>query len=277
MFTQQSAPDRILKAILNDQGHLFMAYQPKINLSTMRIDSFEALLRWRENGGYVNPEVILNAALQAGDYIADCLLSRITEKVISDIALVNESMRHPVSINLNPAQLSHSYLEYLLGVAESYGVSKRLLELEVTEHHPFGELDSFRERVEQTQEAGVNVWLDDFGHGYSSLSMLAGVGVHGVKLDSSFAKNCRSELGGSLFESVVNMCQKLGFKVVVEGVEGRHEHQLAVDCNCDYGQGYFYGRPEVVQMDLHTWFKKEKKNLGAAESFSDLVLAEAAR
>ena len=100
------------------------------------------------------------------------------------------------------------------------------------------------ERLSQFRAADIKLSMDDFGTGYSSLSYLKKFELDYLKIDQSFTKNLAP---GSedmiLSEAIITMAQKLGLKVIAEGIETAEQRKLLLDSGCDYGQGYYFSRP----------------------------------
>ncbi|NLC08690.1 MAG: EAL domain-containing protein, partial [Gammaproteobacteria bacterium] len=104
--------------------------------------------------------------------------------------------------------------------------------------------DDVKNKLLQFRDAGIEVAIDDFGVGYSALSYLRHLDIDQLKIDRSFIQNldtAQSDL--VLTEAIVIMAQKLGLKVIAEGIETEAQRQLLLDIGCDYGQGYLFSRP----------------------------------
>src|SRR5690606_3485142 len=94
------------------------------------------------------------------------------------------------------------------------------------------------------RDEGIQVALDDFGTGYSSLSYLKRFDIDYIKIDRSFINNLALDSDDmALCEAIIVMAHRLGLKVVAEGVETDEQRHLLLKAGCDYGQGYFFGRP----------------------------------
>ncbi len=103
---------------------------------------------------------------------------------------------------------------------------------------------STMEQLSKLRSAGIGLSMDDFGTGYSSLSYLKKFALDYLKIDQSFTRNIAS---GSedmiLSEAIITMAQKLGLKVIAEGIETEEQKDLLINAGCDYGQGYYFSRP----------------------------------
>jgi len=230
-----------------------MAYQPKMTLRTKQLAGYESLLRWRSPGGEpLSPELVIRAAEMAGEEVADGLLRLIVRSVLRDIKTIPEHMRVPVAINLSPRQVSKETGLMILNEICAAKVGGGLLDIEVTEHVPVGDIADFSARLHDIRPYVGKVFIDDFGVGYSNLSSLHSLKVDGVKLDRVFMANASTDIGLSFVCSVVDMCHIVGVSVVIEGVENDRDHSFAVCCGADFGQGYAYGRPVIGRFESIT-------------------------
>lgn len=241
----------IVKQIMSDEPCFSMAYQPKVFLLSAIVCGFEALLRWKpSNDQDIIPQQVIDLADYAGPRVSIRLLQRILTKVIKDISRVPLEKRLPVAVNVTPEQLTTEIAEFILGVAAENAVDHRLIEIEVTEHKPLGCIDDFSKRASAVKSLGFDVWLDDFGVGYSALSTISKTPLYGVKLDRSFIASFQNRSGLMLMNSVVDLCRHQGLKVVIEGIEDKSDHLAARSTGASYAQGYFYGKPLDSKMNF---------------------------
>jgi EAL domain-containing protein (putative c-di-GMP-specific phosphodiesterase class I) len=101
-----------------------------------------------------------------------------------------------------------------------------------------------RAELEKCRGIGVNVSIDDFGSGYSSLSYLHYFPIDTLKIDQSFIRSLSTHPGSIvLVKSIVGLAQNLGMTVIAEGVESAHDASLLRELGCEYIQGYFFSKP----------------------------------
>lgn len=232
------------------KSHVAMAYQPKINLRTGKLCGYESLLRWSDAGRFVSPEVVIRASEYAGSKVADGLLRMIIRKVIADIKAIPESERVAVAVNVAPGHVNAGTGFFIQREAEIARVDHKLIDIEITEHIPLGDVEDFGRRLRDIRPFVGQVFIDDFGVGYSTLSALQSLRVDGVKLDRIFMSNAASEAGLSFICGIVDLCHTLGVTVVVEGVETGRDHSFAVCCGAEVAQGYGYGRPVIGSFQM---------------------------
>ena len=126
---------------------------------------------------------------------------------------------------------------------------RTLIVLEILEGLAAENLDELNKTIEQLRACGFRLSLDDFGSGYSSLTILARLSIDEVKLDRSFLLGMsRQESDGQqkLLRNVVRLSRDLGLRTVVEGIETAENAALVRAVGCDVGQGYYYSRPISV-------------------------------
>jgi EAL domain-containing protein (putative c-di-GMP-specific phosphodiesterase class I)/GGDEF domain-containing protein len=154
-----------------------------------------------------------------------------------------------ISINISRYDLQNmDVYEELTGLTERYGIDRRLLHLEITETFTMDEIVRQIELVSRLREYGFQVWIDDFGSGYSSLSELKRLRVDGLKLDLRFLRLEKEDdsYGRIILEAVIAMAGKLGLEIVAEGVETEEQAAFLQAAGCAVFQGYLFGKPMEV-------------------------------
>ncbi|KAF1050616.1 MAG: putative signaling protein [Stenotrophomonas maltophilia] len=227
-------------------GQLEVHYQPKLNLASERLDSAEALVRWRHpQQGMIAPAEFIPLAEETGliGAIGEFVLRQACAQARLWMADGLDSLR--VSVNLSVHQLRQGNLVTLVRtVLKETGLPPHCLELELTESQLLDNVDSVSATLRQLREMGVKLAIDDFGTGYASLSYLKRFPVDYVKIDKTFIRDL-SERGedAAITRAVIAMVHGLELKVVAEGVE--HEQQLDFlrRHGCDEIQGYLISRP----------------------------------
>lgn len=222
-------------------------FQPEIDLLTGRVVSAEALARWTHpEMGVVSPAEFIDVAEESGLIVAigEQQMGRAID-LLSRCRATGVELRS-VSVNVSAQQFRHSgllgFLERTLGAA---GVPPGSLVLEITEsqamdHAEYGVL---QERMDDLRELGVELSIDDFGTGHSSLSRVEGLPVQELKVDQSFVAGLpgrRSAVG--ITRAIISMAHTLGLRVVAEGVETAEQRDWLLAERCDLVQGWFYSR-----------------------------------
>ncbi len=238
------------KAISLNQLAVF--YQPIVELQTGVIRKAEALLRWKHPvRGMVSPAEFIPLAEESGLIveIGDWVFKQTVQHIKRCKKQLGLDIQ--ISVNKSPVQFRESIvqLDWLTYLTESQLSGKNIV-IEITEGLLMNNNTSTMERLSQFRAADIELSMDDFGTGYSSLSYLKKFALDYLKIDQSFTKNLAP---GSedmiLSEAIITMAQKLGLKVIAEGIETEEQRKLLFDCGCDYGQGYYFSRP-VAEEDF---------------------------
>lgn len=232
------------KAISLNQ--LVVFYQPIVELKTGDICKAEALLRWNHPvRGMVSPAEFIPLAEESGLIIeiGDWVFKQTVQHVKQCQKQLGLDIQ--ISVNKSPVQFRErvAQLDWLSYLAENK-LSGDNIVIEITEGLLMNNNATTMERLAQFRAAGIELSMDDFGTGYSSLSYLKKFELDYLKIDQSFTKNLA--LGSEdmiLSEAIITMAQKLGLKVIAEGIETEEQMQLLLDSGCDYGQGYYFSRP----------------------------------
>ena len=222
-------------------------YQPKVDMETYKLVGAEALCRWIRNGKMIPPGDFIPHLEQGMEICA--LDMYMLDHVCRDIRRwLDEGREVPrISVNLSRRNLADvDILRHLLEVIDRNNVPHEYVEVELTETTTDSHFVDLRRIVSGLQEQGVKTAVDDFGIGYSSLTLIRDLPWDVLKIDRSFlpvegeADEKKKEM---MFRSVVAMAQGLGMECIVEGVETRAQLKLLKDNHCDQAQGFFFDRP----------------------------------
>lgn len=242
--TQLRMEGQLHRAI--ERGELFLEYQPVIDMSTGRISSFEALIRWRHPElGLVTPDNFIPMAENAGliEAIGDWVLENACRQLKAWQARGHDHLS--MAINLSPVQLRKAELaENIVSIVEQTGISPGSLTIEITESALIQNLDTAVSIIDRLSAVGIRVSLDDFGTGYSSLSYLKRFPIDIVKIDRSFLQDFPSHAHDTaIISAIIAMAHSLGLHVIAEGVETEEQLKVLQNLKCDEIQGYLFSRP----------------------------------
>ena len=232
------------KAFSNDE--LFLAYQPRFDITGRRILSAEALARWQHpEQGYIPPSVFIELAEQTG-FIVE--LGRFILKTACIAAKSwNINPEHPmsVSVNLSARQIyDPNLIDDITEALAISGLPPELLELEITETLAIENLDKVIHKLLLIQSMGIRMSVDDFGTGYSSLIYLKKLPVSTVKIDRSFIIDVPGNKDDEhIISAIISMSHSLQLTVVAEGVETQEQLSFLEQHNCDEIQGFLLGKP----------------------------------
>jgi EAL domain-containing protein (putative c-di-GMP-specific phosphodiesterase class I) len=161
-----------------------------------------------------------------------------------------------ISINLSGRHFRSETLdEKLLALLRRHSIKPESLRLEVTERTLIENPPAAKRLLESLRKSGLAVSLDDFGTGYSSLSYLHQYPVQALKIDRSFIADLAADgSGGSaaVVRAILALAGALGMQVIAEGIETQAQHDALIQLGCEFGQGFFYARPQPA----HVWIKR---------------------
>lgn len=234
-------------AVSDDQ--LRVLYQPVFSLPERDMTSREALLRWdHPRLGSVPPGEFVPVAEQNGliGEVGNFVLRRACADAVTWRSSSDPSTGVAVNVSGRQLESAEFPLEVVAALEES-GLPAAALTLEVTETVLMGRRGDARADLARLHGLGVRIGLDDFGIGASSLSWLARLPLHVVKVDRSFATALgQSERAKVIVQAMVHLSHTLGFEVVVKGVETESQLEWLAGAGCDAAQGYLLGHPEPV-------------------------------
>ncbi len=220
-------------------------YQPIVSLSTGKITSVEALLRWQHpQRGLVMPENFIPLAEETGAIalIGEWVLRRACRqsKIWHDAGY---TFRMAVNFSGHQFQ-SHNLPKLIMEVLGETGLSPQSFEMEITETVAMQNIDLGIPVLSELSNMDINISIDDFGTGYSSLGYLKRFPVNTLKIDQSFIRGMTSDsVDTAIPKAIITMAHGLKLKVIAEGVETREQLAFLNEYCCDSIQGYLFSRP----------------------------------
>ena len=246
---EQNARERLqLMEDLRDAlrlGEIVLFYQPILDLASGLVTGAEALARWRHpSRGVLPPIAFLGLIADAG------LMGPFTMDVL-DQALVQQSRWSMagydvcVSVNISAASLRDDELpDKIAGLIAKRSVNPSRITLEITEDSFIADPEQALLVLERLRGLGVELSIDDFGTGFSSLTYIRRLPVSELKLDRTFLTGAPEDRRAvSIIRSTVDLAHSLGLRIVAEGIENLEALELVDDLGCDAAQGYLMGRP----------------------------------
>ena len=228
-----------------DGGDLWVAYQPKLDLTTGKVASAEALARWTHpEKGAISPLEFILAAEQNNRI--EKLTYFVLEHAVRVAAAINaQGMDFSISVNLSARLIEDQGL--VAKVTETlakHGLKPQHLTLEVTETAALSSSLPNMQTLQQLRDLGVQISVDDYGTGLSTLDYLQRIPATEIKIDRSFVMAMRENHGARVMvNSTIQLAHSLGQKVVAEGVEDQETLDDLTNMHCDLAQGYHIGRP----------------------------------
>ena len=232
-----------------DKGEVWIAFQPKLDLQSRRVIGAEALARWThpEKGPIAASEFV--RAAEQHDRIGK-LTWFVLEKAISAAASINRrGFDFEIAVNLSGRLLSEKALPGTIArLLKAHGLSPHKLTLELTETAALAGSGEAWEMLAGLRDIGVQISIDDYGTGLSTLEYLKKIPASEIKIDQSFVRGiCDNRSDRLMVQSTIGLAHSLGRRVVAEGVEQRAVLDTLIEMGCDVGQGYIIGRPASVE------------------------------
>lgn len=252
MFTEESneALERKM-AILNHltlglKRHEFVVYlQPKVNLKSGKISSFEALARWfSPELGRVSPVDFISIAENAGKIreIDIQILEQVLKWIQSRQRAGKKSYR--VAVNVSPEHFYHpTFVEDICDLVKAYYVDPHDIIIEVTESIGLVDLNKANQILNHLKLLGFSTSVDDFGIGFSSLSYLQKLPFNELKIDRSFIMKLHEAGTEAVVRLIIQLAHYLNMDVVAEGIETEEQATLLREIGCNNVQGFLYYKP----------------------------------
>ncbi|MBP1586557.1 MAG: EAL domain-containing protein [Lachnospiraceae bacterium] len=245
MLQERAAEEKNIRAAIieaiENEGFM-MVYQPKVDVETLELSGFEALVRMKDFDFY--PGQFIPVAEKNGWIWR---IGRITtELVVQQLAKWRDAgyTLHPVSINYSSKQISDGgYVGFLEELLKEYDIDPKYLEIEITESVLIDRSVQVRELFTHLGELGIRLHMDDFGIGYSSLGYLTFIPVDVIKLDKSLVDNYLVEGKDTFIRDVIRLVHDLDKKMTIEGVEENWQYDRLKQFSADTIQGYYFSRP----------------------------------
>lgn len=228
-----------------DKGEFYLEYQPQIEVRTGRIDSVEALIRWKHpKKGWIPPATFIPIAEETGlivpigEWVLETACKQTKQWYEEGISNIR------VAVNLSIRQFFQQNLVQMVeDILVRTNLSSNYLELEITESMTM-DTNHTIELLHDLKRLGVKIAVDDFGTGYSSMSYLKDFPIDCLKIDRSFVCNVQTNRDdAALISMIISMAKHLNLKVIAEGVEDIDQFSYLGAGDCDTIQGYLFSKP----------------------------------
>lgn len=241
--------DHIDEAISNH--YIVVYFQPVIRALTGKVCNAEALSRWKDPlYGEIPPSVFIPALEEKN------LSWKLDRFVMEELAGLMVELRErridfiPVSVNLSRKDFEiGNPFEALEDLIREYEIPRSCFCIEITESTVMSDPVRFHREIDKFHKAGYEVWMDDFGSGYSSLNTLKDFDFDELKIDMLFVKNL-NQRAKDLLIHIVDMAKDLGIRTLCEGVENKEQFEFLREIGCEKIQGFYFGKP--IQCDIAT-------------------------
>lgn len=242
-----------------EKNELFLVYQPKYDINGKRAGSVEALVRWKNRKrGVVAPNEFIDIAEETG------LIHPIGQWVLEEACRFLKKMHEDyskefkVAVNVSAIQLLRDdFVKNVFETLMKYNIEPKYLELEITESVLIDFLESSVDKLRQLYALGIEIAIDDFGKGYSSLAYLTELPITTVKIDKLFVDDIGFK-DNSLVADIIDIGHRMNLNVVAEGVETKTQVEYLKEAKCDIIQGYYYSKP-LIEEEAKRFLLKQPK------------------
>ncbi|PAE44562.1 sensor domain-containing protein [Bacillus sp. 7884-1] len=245
-----------------EKNELYLDYQPIVDVYGKQVIGLEALLRWNHPVlGAISPGEFIQIA-EESDLIIK-LSNWVLETSCRQRKLWADMNLPPfyVSINVPARQINlESFPQNVKDTLEHYDLPPQLLKIEITERTAMTNVQKTLNTIKELQDIGVDLILDDFGVGYSSISYLVQYPFNTIKIDKSFIEGLENKNQRSVCRTLVAMGRNLGMNVVAEGVEELEQYQFLCSIGCHNMQGYYFSRPTSVEL-IENFFTSKQQGI----------------
>ncbi|KTD54723.1 EAL domain-containing protein [Legionella quateirensis] len=242
-------------ALKNNEFILY--YQPIVTIQSNKIESVEALVRWKKPNGRILLPTEFISLLERSDLILS-IGEWVLRTACEQIKLWEHAGIHYVSVNVSIHQLNNNFIKMVINILNETGINPRNLIIEITESMLMQEKLMFR-IINSLGDLGVLTSIDDFGTGYSAFSYLQTFNFDTLKIDKSFIdKINKDKTSNSIVKAIVAMTKILNLKTIAEGVETREQLEFLKEIGCDMYQGFYFSKP-LPPEQLNKLLKKNNK------------------
>jgi len=243
---------------------LELHYQPQLSLTTGQPTAVEALARLRHPRlGLLGPGLFVPLCEHRG--LSGQLLRGVLRLALHQVVIWRESgLPIRVAVNVSCDDLEVTLVEDLVRIANNASVPLDAITLELTESRILPDTTGPIEVLTRLRMKGVQLSIDDYGTGFSSLQQLRRIPFHELKIDQTFVSNATTDRGAqTMLSSTVQLARELNLSTVAEGVETAEQLALVTELGCDMAQGFFLARPMPVD-DVSAWLKERYSRGGAS-------------
>lgn len=237
-----------------DRDQLLLYCQPKVDMAASALCGAEALMRWRHpQQGMISPTLFVGLAESAG--LITPLTRWVLEAAFRERHRWHESaFEQPLAVNLSARDLHDPRIvDRVRGLMSTWGTQTGWMQFELTESALMEDPAAVIETLGRLRDLGIELMVDDYGTGYSSLRYLQQMPVCAIKIDQSFVRRMLSDAdSASIVRSTIDLCHTLKLRAIAEGVEEAPVWDALAALGCDAVQGYFVGKPLPVG-DFKAW------------------------
>jgi EAL domain-containing protein (putative c-di-GMP-specific phosphodiesterase class I) len=263
-FSRLEMEQELRAALENREFQLY--YQPILSLKSNQLASFEALIRWHHpKRGVILPGEFLSTAEASGLILS--MENWVLNEACAQLQKWHEKYPHlqNVSVNVNVSSRQFAQPNFITDVVDALqrnNLKPGSLKLEITENVLISNYSAANDVFKQLRDLGVQLQIDDFGSGYSSLGYLQHFPISAVKIDKSFIDGMgKDRKGTKLIRAIVSMTRELDMETIAEGIETSEQLSELQSLLCTFGQGFFLSRPLDKESAEKVLAKQENKDI----------------
>jgi PAS domain S-box-containing protein len=254
-----------------EREELVLHYQPQIDVQAGRVAKVEALMRWQRQGRLVPPGEFIPLAEDTG------LIAPMSQWALREAARQARVWKDAfgfddaIAVNM-PSRLFErtDLVEHIHEYATQSGVPHRMIHLEITEDNLMKDLQGVIPSLHRLKDIGVEISIDDFGMGYSSLSYLSQLPISELKIDRSFVRELDlASKSTAVVTAIIALARALGLRVVAEGVETDRQLRVLERLGCTMMQGFKFSRA-LPAAELQRWIVQNEALLSGRADESGL-------
>ena len=248
-----------------EKGWIKPFYQEIVRTKTGKTTIFESLARWMDPiVGMISPADFI--PVYAHYHVIHKLDLYMVEQVCLDIEKRKQAGFPGVPVTVNFSAQDFDYIDVtaeLNNILEKHGVDHEEIIVEVTEQDLAKGSDDFKNQLNNIRANGYKLWIDDFGSGYSSLSVFSQFIIDRIKFDMDLLRHWNDNNGANrlIMKAFVGLCREMKISTLSEGVETKEQYEFLQEIGCDLAQGYYFCKPEPIEATL---FRFSSKNMEEA-------------
>lgn len=232
-----------------DRQLLVPFYQPIVDLKSLKIQSFEALVRWpMEDASFLSPSTFVPLAESTGLILllGDLMLETVCRQ--QQIHTAKGFTQFSIAVNISSDQFNDDLVNRLDQLVAQYELSPEQVSIEITEGVAMAAIESNLKLLEALRGRGHKISVDDFGTGYSSLAYLKRFPLDTLKIDRAFVQELKVNSDDYIIaKAIIDLGHSLGLKIIAEGIETAEQLKILQNLNCDLGQGYYFQKAVPAQ------------------------------
>lgn len=240
------------------KGHIKVYYQPVVRPISNRLCGMEALARWQSPVlGFLSPGEFIPVLEETGQ------IHKLDSYVIGEICRKYRE-RADRGLDIVPVSFNLSRLDFLMcdifsvveDAVRKYSIPRDMIHVEITESIVMFRSQKLHLEMEKFHDAGYQIWMDDFGSGYSSINVLKNYDFDEIKLDMEFLSGFSDSKTKSIITSCIEMAKNIGIQTLAEGVETKEQFEFLKNIGCEKVQGYYFGKPDIYENSLKVCIDK---------------------